>query len=391
MSHQPPPGLGSGALEDFLDVFTSETQYDLEYYRRTMPFPALNPITTVAAAGYRLFECYARFEDLTPGEYLVTYSDGRARNLMVGEDGILIVRPPDYYEPDPDPDDPEEMTWPPLTFSLRQVIRGQVIENETVAVCEPLAALGKEYISNQCYTAECPSGQIGPAVTRCATATSKISQADADAKALAAAQAAAEAELECLPLPVVTDEADLNITLDGLYDLVPFIEYANLIVSLSGEYAIAPFEDLAELTLEMDGVYTLVPFVEYSPLSIGISPISQYAIAPFLERPDLNIRLVGTYAITTTSPDPIIERETLALSLTGAYTSVTISEIVDDEGSLVLTMAGAYTLTVAFEDITENGTLVCSLVGDYVARIVDAGNKIENQTLRLSLTGSYHT
>lgn len=55
----------------------------------------------------------------------------------------------------------------------------------------------KLYTSTQSFTAHCPAGQLGSAITKSASATSFISQDDADTKALAAAQALANAALTC--------------------------------------------------------------------------------------------------------------------------------------------------------------------------------------------------
>lgn len=59
------------------------------------------------------------------------------------------------------------------------------------------------YLSNQSFTAVCPSGAIGTSVVRAAVYTSIVSQPDADFKALSAASIAANAALQCSSTPAV--------------------------------------------------------------------------------------------------------------------------------------------------------------------------------------------
>ncbi len=58
------------------------------------------------------------------------------------------------------------------------------------------------FSSTRSYTARCPAGQTGPAISRTSTQTSTLSQVDADNKALADATAQANAALVCTVIPV---------------------------------------------------------------------------------------------------------------------------------------------------------------------------------------------
>jgi hypothetical protein len=68
------------------------------------------------------------------------------------------------------------------------------------------------FTSTRSYTASCPGGTTGSAVTRSATATSTVSQADADARALDAAQDLAEAALVCTRPLATNDILNFNAT-----------------------------------------------------------------------------------------------------------------------------------------------------------------------------------
>ena len=293
------------------------------------------------------------------------------------------------------------------------------IETPVIAACAPLNITQTTWTSTKCFTAECPPGLIsyilgeggeqildefgnpiiaeysilaavGEPVTRCATATSNISQADADAQALALAQALAEGELICQLTPVLVELASLNITLLGDYFPVPFEELASLNISLSGTYGIAPHSDSASLMLEIEGEYILMPFIEEAAMSVSLSPISQYALVPFIEYPLLSITVTGSYNSVTVPFALAPDRGSLSLSMSGTYTEVTVGDTAQEEAELVITMAGSYVLKVIPEELGENASLALTTTGNYIFRIIDAGTKTETGTLSLSLSGNYH-
>lgn len=92
-----------------------------------------------------------------------------------GYDFGCLPEPPAAQTPDPNPLPDNEYDGPPV------------------------------YTSTQCATASCPTGTTGDPVTRCATATSTLSQADADRQALFQAQQQSQAALVCSFNPGVLD------------------------------------------------------------------------------------------------------------------------------------------------------------------------------------------
>jgi hypothetical protein len=77
----------------------------------------------------------------------------------------------------------------------------QVLRNSVIPVRDRLRRVLSLYSASASYTASCPVGLYGPAITQTATATSPFSYADALASAQLAAQEAAMALLRCAPEP----------------------------------------------------------------------------------------------------------------------------------------------------------------------------------------------
>jgi Domain of unknown function (DUF4082) len=97
----------------------------------------------------------------------------------------------------------------------------QVLRNAVIPVRDRLRFLLSSYSATASYTATCPTGLYGPAITQTATATSLFSYADALAQAELAAQEAASALLRCTPEPP-------EITIIGIEPLAFTVFYSTV-------------------------------------------------------------------------------------------------------------------------------------------------------------------
>ena len=293
------------------------------------------------------------------------------------------------------------------------------IETPVIATCAPLNITQTTWTSTKCFTAECPPGlisyilgeggeqildefgnpiiaeysilaAIGEPVTRCATATSNISQADADAQALDLAQALAEGELTCQLMPVLVELASLNITLVGEYLLVPIVDNATLQIALSGAYELAPLQDNAALNISLTGEYVIIPFVNYGTLSVGISQFSEYQLMPFVDIGTLTLGLSGLYFPVVQGEIAFQDNGTLQLGLTGSYDETQVGESFEESGTLNLDLTGIYSEVAKPFSAEDAGTLRLTLSGIYFQTARDGGSTVDSDTLTLTMNGDYH-
>lgn len=268
---------------------------------------------------------------------------------------------------------------------------GSPVPDSNVPACNPFPNEYPSWVSHQCYTAHCPEGYIGEPVTRCADATSQISQADADAKALAAAQLDAETSLDCSLVELAQDEATLDLSISGLNDLLHAgIDYANLALSISGAYAIPPNEDSATLDLDLTGVNELIPFEELLPLTLTISPLSEYRLETLFDFNTLNLDVLGSYDEPIIFAPDVAENKTLTLTLTGEYNETITTETVTEDKELDLSLTGVYALIVKTPpDEANECTLNLGFDAEYKFRVRVLPERQFSMTLGLGISGTY--